>query len=220
MGWTWYFASHYDRRGRVNRKAECNEIMESGGRIEVVRSTMVGSVYYAALKTVKRFGDDEKLHAIPEENQTVFAVVVLTSVRGREFGYKDMDETEGPTESKCPISILQLLSPTDSEFAKAWRQRCELHAKNSDSIFSLGNLPIGSVINTGKYILIKYPPCYQFKTPFWMVENENHYVPKTRISDDFTIEYYGNGRVEKNWRDIVKERGKMSVPQVQSKTNL
>lgn len=43
---------------------------------------------------------------------------------GHDFGYKDMDETEGPNESRCPARILGLLSPTDNEYALHWRQRC------------------------------------------------------------------------------------------------
>jgi hypothetical protein len=40
------------------------------------------------------------------------------------FGYKDMDETQGPNESNCPERILKLLTPTTSEYALAWRKRC------------------------------------------------------------------------------------------------
>lgn len=43
---------------------------------------------------------------------------------GYNFGYKDMDETMGPVESECPARILDLLTPTDNEYALRWRQRC------------------------------------------------------------------------------------------------
>lgn len=29
-----------------------------------------------------------------------------------------------PCEDHCPASILSLLSPTDSEYANSWRERC------------------------------------------------------------------------------------------------
>lgn len=40
------------------------------------------------------------------------------------FGYKDMDETMGPYLYDCPERILKLLTPTDHEYAKKWREKC------------------------------------------------------------------------------------------------
>jgi len=40
------------------------------------------------------------------------------------FGYKDMDETMGPYRYDCPERILKLLTPTDHEQAKKWREKC------------------------------------------------------------------------------------------------
>lgn len=44
------------------------------------------------------------------------------------FGYKDMDETMGPNISNCPLSILDLLTPTDNEWANKWRKECRRRA--------------------------------------------------------------------------------------------
>lgn len=30
----------------------------------------------------------------------------------------------GPCEAECPVAILDLLTPTDAEYAVAWRERC------------------------------------------------------------------------------------------------
>ena len=57
----------------------------------------------------------------------VFAIVCVLDYRPRDyynFGYKDMDESMGPCESECPARILNLLTPTDHPYAKAWRERC------------------------------------------------------------------------------------------------
>src|SRR3546814_16727894 len=59
----------------------------------------------------------------------VFAVVCLVrwnprSRDGHQFGYKDMSENMGPCEADCPAAILELLSPTDHEYALDWRARC------------------------------------------------------------------------------------------------
>lgn len=61
--------------------------------------------------------------------RTVWAAVILlhygaTKHDSHDFGYKDMDETMGPNESECPARILDLLTPTDSEYANGWRARC------------------------------------------------------------------------------------------------
>jgi len=40
------------------------------------------------------------------------------------FGYKDMDETMGPYQYDCPERILKLLTPTENENAREWREIC------------------------------------------------------------------------------------------------
>src|SRR3546814_17645091 len=69
-----------------------------------------------------------------------FAVVCLVryTPRARDgyiFAYKDMDETVGPCASKCPASILSLLTPTESQWANAWRARCRtvIAARSTDT---------------------------------------------------------------------------------------
>lgn len=77
---------------------------------EVVKSCMVGTTYYAAVKR--------------KDDGVVYAVVALTQMEEGEFGFKDMSEICGPVEVKCPIGILKLLSPTDNKLAQEWRKRC------------------------------------------------------------------------------------------------
>lgn len=40
------------------------------------------------------------------------------------FRYKDMSEDSGPFEDTCPARILNRLTPTDSQYANEWRERC------------------------------------------------------------------------------------------------
>lgn len=87
-------------------------------RLTVVKSSMVGSTYYAAAERIE--ADDAR---------SVFAIVCLTFTRpnardGQGFGYKDMTEHMGPVESDCPASILDLLTPIGGEWPNAWRERC------------------------------------------------------------------------------------------------
>lgn len=110
MGWTYYTATEY-KNGKIDRLAECRK--EFGRNPEwatILKDTLVGSTYYAALKLT---GKDE-----------VFALICSTGVYKRDFGYKDMDETVHPYRYDCPIGILKLLTPTKNELALEWRANC------------------------------------------------------------------------------------------------
>lgn len=133
MGWTHCFSSPYavwkngketmppaSRQKEIDRKLTWESKDRDGNILstyKVLKSAMVGSVYYAAVAI------DE-----PGKETKVCAAVYLTCGRtnhdGTIWGYKDMDETKGPCESKCPASILALLTPTDSQWANEWRERC------------------------------------------------------------------------------------------------
>lgn len=154
MGWTGLYVAHntgieYTTRGTVDRKATLDKrftcASSDGLRTwEVVKSTLRGSTYYAAVRTV-----DAGAGTV-----TTWALVCLTSVTGKGwnqyFNYKDMSEDMGPYSYDCPVSILDMLSDTDSKCAQEWRAACREKAakkkaenKNPDS---LKNLPVGSVI--------------------------------------------------------------------------
>lgn len=84
-------------------------------------------VFYAAAKVTN-----------PESNDygRIFAVVVPFVRGGKDWAgrtsitYKPMEEDMGPCESSCPERIMKLLTPTDSEWANQWRDRCREHAAN------------------------------------------------------------------------------------------
>lgn len=93
------------------------------GRVRVLRSALVAfRTYYAAVEIVGSTG---------ERAVTALICLVRYNPRDREgyvFGYKDMTESMGPCEAECPLSILDLLTPTDAPYAIAWRDRCRAHA--------------------------------------------------------------------------------------------
>lgn len=64
-------------------------------------------------------------------NDRIEGFVVLYEYEDADYVFtKVIHETCGPCESKCPNRILNLLSPTDSEWANEWRMRCrEYNAK-------------------------------------------------------------------------------------------
>ena len=137
MGWTSYHVEPMYDIGRqyINRKAECDRLFSNVTRdsterevdYEVLKSAMVGRTYYAAVKRTIYATETE-----PERSEVFAAVVVTSTNMGyyHNFMYNAMDETVGPCEHKCPKSILDLLTPTENEYAKEWRQRCyEYRAK-------------------------------------------------------------------------------------------
>lgn len=185
MGWTSKNADYYKPNGQVDRKAECDNLLNwenENWKTETIKSQMVGSVYYAAVKrTDKKSGHHE-----------VTAAVILTHGKDRRdpyfnFGYKEMCETCGPGECKCPKSILDLLTPTESEWANEWRQRCRENLKK----IPLSKLPVGTEIKINYFgnevYLTKMAPNYQFKRNWWYNPENNTYMPSRRIPDDYEI---------------------------------
>jgi hypothetical protein len=160
MGWTEYHAQKQYKNGKffIDRKAECDKLFNDSmvtwdddrkviGKFEVLKSSMVGSTYYAAVKRTKFATETEP------EISSVFAAICLTSTNVKDyynFAYKDMDESCGPYQCDCPKSILDLLTPTESEFANEWRKQCYENIAAKKNPNSLGRLPVGSKI---KYTL-------------------------------------------------------------------
>lgn len=133
MGWTHCLSSPYAvwKNGRLtmpptSRQKEIDKMLtweskDKDGNIlsihKVLKSSMVGSTYYAAVTTAK-----------PGKPTVVRAAVFLTCGRVKHdaciWGYKDIDETMHPYYYDCPASILALLTPTDSKCANEWREGC------------------------------------------------------------------------------------------------
>lgn len=187
MGWDYTHATHHTRSGAIDRKAEVDEHFNWSNdkkKVEVVRSCMVGSTYYGAIKIT---------NLSTGEAETI-GVVVLTHTDRREyynFGIKILEETAGPCEDHCPASILSLLSPIEAERALEWRERCWANIKKKDDPHALKNLPVGTVIRyveAGETIeLLKHPAAYQFKRPFWYNRESGGYVPSTRIPENYEV---------------------------------
>jgi hypothetical protein len=141
MGWLEYRAEYY-KNGKVDRKAEMDSKFnweDESRKVEVLKSSMVGSTYYAAVKSLNKTNGYE----------CVTAAVCLTSTNAKDyfnFAYKDMDESMGPYNYDCPKGILDMLTPTENEYALEWRKKCyEQLAKKKDPN-ALNKLPVGTEI--------------------------------------------------------------------------
>lgn len=176
MGWTSYRATYY-KNGRIDRKAECDALFDSNDGYQLLKSSMVGGTWYAAVK---------------HPAGCVFGCVCLTQVHAGEFYYKDMSEDMGPTESRCPVSILDLLDDTESEYAQKWRERCREHARRRREHKTVSTLPIGAIIryrtwDGSERTLQKMAPAYQFRTPWFYDASKHCYVSKKYIPETFEI---------------------------------
>lgn len=133
MGWTSYYAWHYLANGSVDRKAECRDYIFGGMNSEwakkhrLLADCMDGSTYYAAIKD--------------EDTGEVWACVCMTQVHEGEIYIKEMSEGMGPGQRTCPDRILDLLTPTDDEWAIGWRADCR---KNNLKKKGFAKLPLGT----------------------------------------------------------------------------
>ncbi len=84
----------------------------------------------------------------------VIGIVVNLAYRPHDyynFGYRDVDESQGPIESKCPERILKLLTPLsdsdDDRYAREWRERCyAYHAKRRQALALARQINVGDTV--------------------------------------------------------------------------
>jgi len=115
MGWDWS-----NRKPGMTTRAYFEREFGHGtpeAKTEFVGTAMVGATFYAAVRELA--------------TGKVFALVCLTQrQRGYfNFGYKSMDENMGPNEAEMPPKLLDMLTPTDHEYATEWRYQCRLNAE-------------------------------------------------------------------------------------------
>ncbi len=129
MGWLFYT----DRRVKsyADEKAEIARLctFETDTRKTVLlKACKVGSTWYAAAKVTNVDGSpvDDATYATDLDGSITFGAVFLTRYDDGCWGYKDMEESAGPVESRAPLSLLALLSELKDpdSYAHAWRQRC------------------------------------------------------------------------------------------------
>lgn len=118
MGWTFTVKPSWKTtREFLRGKLNCSN---EHGSWEVLDDALVARTeYYAAIRRTHTDG------TAPYVFGAVFLVRHVPRARdGYTFGYKDMDESMGPNADRCPLRILDLLSPTDEKYAIEWRERC------------------------------------------------------------------------------------------------
>lgn len=167
MGWDYHHEmAPYDRRAICRRHI--------GNGYEVVKDAVVGTTYYAAVKS-------------PHDGK-VGAVIILTKIDRNgycNFGMKWLGEEGWPVRCECPKSVLDALSPTDNENAIEWREACrEKLSEKKDT--TLKDAPVGTklkvTLKTGvERIVTKQAPNFQFKSWWLLVEGALTYIPRNRV---------------------------------------
>ena len=130
MGWLFY------TDGRVqtyaDEEAEIARLCTFEGerrKTELVKACKVGSTWYAAARVTNLDGTavEDATYVTDPDGSITFGAVFLTRYDDGCWGYKDMEESAGPVESRAPLSLLALLSELKDpdSYAHAWRQRCQ-----------------------------------------------------------------------------------------------
>ena len=165
MGWTGMKAKYYYKNGMINRKKECDELIEAcPDDYKLIKSALIGTCYYAAVRMLKK------------TEQSVVGIVIKTTVRMKEdlnFLYKWVSEDMGPADTYCPDNILDELSETDSDWAKNWRAECR---KCNERKQKLSAMPVGAEIKVTcegfEYVMTK-TVLPSHSTPQWINFEEN-----------------------------------------------
>lgn len=138
MGWTTTHRHDWESEDDIIRRVFSGT--NEHGRWEVLDLAWVGTTAYLAVR-----------RTLPGGEEYVFAGVALTARYAKDhynFGYKDMDESVGPSAADCPARILKALSPLDpadpkNRSAIDWRARCQA---NLDRRNALRRLKHGQVM--------------------------------------------------------------------------
>ena len=133
MGWTSYY------RAKGEKHAEHFQ-REMDPKYEIIESAAKGGAFYAAVKN--------------KETGAVEGLVILFRWTRGDFNFttKWMGENYGPNADEAPAKVLDALSPTDDEYALAWRAKCRENLNHTAE-----TKVKSATVNVGDVIRIKEP---------------------------------------------------------------
>ena len=109
MGWLFYtdgrVQNYADEKAEIARLCTCHGDTR---KTELVKACKVGSTWYAAAKITNLDGTpvEDTTYVTDADGSITFAAVFLTRYDDGCWGYKDMEESAGPVESRAPLSLL------------------------------------------------------------------------------------------------------------------
>ena len=128
MGWT--FMPFSTRRETINGLVESREwVQKDGSKVErkCIAKCYKGSSFAGTLYAVfeDKVTKDGVAIPLPDHRWIFIALLRYSNYQNeRSWGYKDMEESMGPCESKCPLSYFDMVPCPDSNEARRWRERC------------------------------------------------------------------------------------------------
>lgn len=133
MGWLFYGEERSPHTEEQERKVieGLTTWDTANGTGTCLAACKVGDVWYCAVRATFSKPSLVEPYIPAKDGSITFAAIFLTALDGRQWGYKDMEETSGPNRRTCPESILSLLSEIDPDatgkgavWARNWRAQC------------------------------------------------------------------------------------------------
>ncbi len=129
MGWPFYtdrcVKSYADEKAEITRLCTFETDIR---KTELVKACKVGSTWYAAARVTNldETPVEDTTYVTDPDGSITFGAVFLTRYDDGCWGYKDMEESAGPNESRAPLGLIELLSNLKDEgsYAHGWRRRC------------------------------------------------------------------------------------------------
>lgn len=180
MGWDYQHVTQPINRVELIKKEYTWETETK--RYTPIKGVCVNQVVYLAVEETNK----------QSEEKNVFAIVAPTRVTRDyfNFGFKSISEDCGPYFYDCPASILDLLTPTTSDYANKWREECrQQYQKKIDQkkgAINLSKCELGTKIvikhplTNEDIVLEKYQP-FKRKRAIWLDKERNTFYPMTRI---------------------------------------
>jgi hypothetical protein len=129
VGWLFYsdrrIKSYGDEKTEIARLCTFETVTR---KTTLIKASKVGSTWYVAVRVTNLDSSpvEDRTYVTDADGSITFGAVFLTRYDDGCWGYKDMEESAGPVESRAPISLLALLSELKDpdSYAHAWRQCC------------------------------------------------------------------------------------------------
>ena len=104
MGWDFFCDPRYGRKEVV---AYCNNV---GENYELIAHRLVGNHLWQVTRR-KRDG-----------HKGIHLCLLKGGGKGSGWGYKALSESSGPVYHDCPVTLLAMCDPPQSEYATKWRE--------------------------------------------------------------------------------------------------
>lgn len=124
----------------------------------------------------------------------IIAVYVLGSdvKRGGGWGYKDMDESMGPTVADCPPKYFELVPEVPNEYASAWRMRCIENAQRKSVKLHVGDrIKLRPNYTVEELVVVSVKPL-RAKPAAWLNSNATYALKRSMIASVVPVAQEGH----------------------------